>query len=207
MNVWIDGPAGRLHGVLWEPDGPARAAAVVCHPHPAHGGNMNNNVVYRAARGLQEAGLAVLRFDFRSVRRSEGTHDGRGAEEGDLEAALGWLEARFPDLPRWAAGFSFGARTTTGLLARAPERAQRALLIALPVLAYPCLEAERLDVPGLILMAGEDEFGTRAALEARFPELAARMEVDEIDGADHFFTGALDVLQARVQAWATANLS
>ena len=56
-------------------------------------------------------------------------------------------------------------------------------------------------------MAGGDEFGTRGALEARFPELTTRMEVDEIPGVDHFFTGALDVLQARVQAWATANPS
>jgi len=207
MIVWIDGPAGRLHGVLWEPDSSARAAAVVCHPHPSHGGNMNSNVVYRAARGLQEAGLAVLRFDLRGVRRSEGAHDGCGAEEGDLEAALAWLEARFPGLPRWAAGFSFGARTAAGLLARRPELAERVLLIALPVLAYPCEEAARLEVPGLILMAGGDEFGTRGALEARFPELTTRMEVDEIPGVDHFFTGALDVLQARVQAWATANPS
>lgn len=207
MNVWIDGPAGRLHGVLWEPEGPARAAAVVCHPHPAHGGNMNSNVVYRAARGLQEAGLAVLRFDFRGVRRSEGTHDGSGAEEGDLEAALAWLEDRFPGLPRWAAGFSFGARTTVGLLARRPELARRVLLIALPVRAYPCEAAAHLEAPGLVLMAGADEFGTRADLEARFPELASRMEVDELPDLDHFFTGGLELLQARVQAWARTDPS
>ena len=206
MDVWIEGPAGRLHGVLWEPKAPPRAAAVLCHPHPAHGGNMNSNVVHRAGRALQRAGLAVLRFDFRGVRRSEGAHDGDGAEEGDLEAALAWLAGRYPGLPLWAGGFSFGARTAVGLLARAPGDVERVLLLALPVLAYPCEGAEDLRLPGLVLMGSADSFGTRAALEERLPGLVQRMEVEEIAGADHFFAGALDVLQARVQAWAAANL-
>jgi alpha/beta superfamily hydrolase len=206
MDVWIEGPAGRLHGVLWEPEASPRAAAVLCHPHPAHGGNMNSNVVHRAGRALERAGLAVLRFDFRGVRRSEGAHDGDGEEQGDLAAALAWLGERYPGLPLWAGGFSFGARTVVGLLARAPGSVERVLLLALPVLAYPCEEVEDLSLPGLILMGSADSFGTRAALEERFPGLVQRMEVEEIEGADHFFAGALDLLQARVQAWAAANL-
>lgn len=206
MEVIIQGPAGRLAGVLWEPEGAplaTRASVALCHPHPAHGGTMDNKVVFRVGRALQAAGLAVLRFNFRGVGASEGVHDGQGAEEGDLAAALDWLKQRYPDTPRWAAGFSFGSRTVCGLLAREPERVERVLLIALPVLAYPCAEAGQLTLPGLILMAGDDNFGTRAALEARFPDLTQRMTIDEVPGVDHFFTGALDDLQQRIEAWAS----
>lgn len=202
MQVWIEGPVGRLHGELWEPEGEPKAVIALCHPHPAHGGTMSNNVVHRAGRALQEAGIAVLRFDFRGVRRSEGTHDGHGAEEGDLGAALAWLEDRFPGKALWAGGFSFGSRTTVGFLARNPSRVERVLLIALPVLAYTVDEAAELTLPGLALMAGDDTFGTKQALLARFPQLETRLEIDEIEGVDHFFTGALDELRNRVRDWA-----
>ena len=202
MRVSIDGPVGLLSGELWEPEGPPAAAAVLCHPHPSHGGTMRSTVVFRAARALQAAGSAVLRFDFRGVGESGGTHDGQGGEEQDLAACLDWLEARYPGLPRWAGGFSFGARTVAGLLARGSRGVQRVLLIALPVLVEPCAEVAALDLPGLILMAENDAFGTRADLTARSPGLAPGLELDEVPGADHFFTSALDDLQARVGAWA-----
>src|SRR5688572_23719782 len=112
-KFFIPGPAGRLESLLWLPrDGAQpRAAAVLCHPHPRGGGTMDNNVVFRTARGLQAAGLAVLRFNFRGVGASEGVHDGQGPEVNDAKAALDHLQQRFPELPLWGAGFSFGART------------------------------------------------------------------------------------------------
>src|SRR6478735_6650392 len=79
MDLFLPGPAGRLEAKLWEPEaGAPKAAIVFCHPHPLGGGTMDNKVVFRASRGLQEAGLAVLRFNFRGVRRSAGKHDGKG---------------------------------------------------------------------------------------------------------------------------------
>jgi len=133
MRFFIPGPVGRLEALLWMPkDGAApRAAAVVCHPLPTAGGTMDNNVVFRIARGLQHAGLAVLRFNFRSAGASEGVHDGKGAEEGDVRAALDHLERGLPGLELWAAGFSFGARTV-GSLARSEARIRRVALIAPP---------------------------------------------------------------------------
>ena len=201
MRIDFEGPVGRLEGILWEPEGPPRAAAVFCHPHPLGGGTMQNNVVYRAARGLQEAGLAVLRFNFRSVGRSAGEHDGNGAEDGDLSAALDLMAERYPNLPLWSAGFSFGSRTTCRVAAVEP-RIVRIVLVALPVLAYPCDMAHQVTQPGYALMAGEDEYGTLAALEERFPELAARLETHEIPGQSHFFPGALPEVTQRIRAYA-----
>src|SRR6516162_3864534 len=108
---FLAGPAGRLEALLEEPDDQeARLVAVVCHPHPLYGGTMHNKVVYRMARGLRRAGMAVLRFNFRGVGASEGEHANYIGEVEDARAALGWLRTRYPDLGYALAGFSFGSR-------------------------------------------------------------------------------------------------
>lgn len=211
MDLLVPGPVGRLEAQLWMPppeggvEVAPRAAAVVCHPDPAQGGEMQNAVVYRAARGLQQAGLAVLRFNFRGVGRSAGTHDGRGAEELDASAALDELERRFPDLELWGAGYSFGARTMSSL-AIAQPRIRRLVCIALPTLVWDCPALERLRIPGLILTGGADVHGNLADLRARCGELPAALELDEIAGADHMFRGLTRDLQERVRAFATRAL-
>lgn len=211
MEVFIPGPTGRLEAVLWSPRGAQseehapRAGAVVCHPHPKGGGTLHNNVVFRIARGLQQAGLAVLRFNFRGVAGSEGVHDGNGAEDEDARAALGWLEQRHPGLELWGAGFSFGARTIASL-ARSEPRIARLLCVALPVRAFDCSAILALRVPAHIIMAGQDAFGTAADLHARFPALPPNVEVEELAGVDHFFKGKTPELEERVRSWARKAL-
>src|SRR6266436_10453040 len=78
---------GQLEAVLKEPAAPV-AAVVVCHPHPLGGGTMNNNVVYRVAKVLGDAGAAVLRFNFRGVGQSTGRFDDGVGEEDDALAAV-----------------------------------------------------------------------------------------------------------------------
>src|SRR5580765_1850567 len=111
---------GQLEALLKEPSAPI-AAAVVCHPHPLGGGTMNNNVVYRLSRALVDAGVVVLRFNFRGVGASTGRHDGGVGEEADALAALDTLAGLHPDLPLWMAGFSFGARVGLTGGAREPR--------------------------------------------------------------------------------------
>lgn len=207
-KVTIQGPVGRLEAVLWEPEGgaPPRAVAVVAHPHPLHGGTMNNNVVHRTAGGLHAAGLAVVRFNFRGAGASEGVHDGKGGEEGDVRAVIDWLAARYPGLDVWAAGFSFGARTVAALAPREP-RIARVILVALPVIAYDCTFALKITQPGALFMAGEDGFGTLAVVRAQMPALVERFHAEEVPGVDHFFSGALDELRARVRAYAESALA
>ena len=198
MHLFVEGPLGRLEARLWTPEGEPRAACVVAHPHPLHGGTLHNTVVFRVARGLQEAGLAVLRFNFRGVGRSAGEHHGEGGEEEDVRAALDELERRFPGLDLWAAGFSFGARTVAGLVPKDP-RVARVLLIALPVAVHDCSQVSAVRIPGLVLQAGLDDFGNLAALERLHPDLYPGLERAEIAGATHFFKGFEDDLQRTVR--------
>src|SRR5438309_10502137 len=109
--LFLDAPAGRLEALLEEPEhGEPTEAALVCHPHPQHGGTMHNKVVYRIARGLRRMGAVVLRFNFRGVNLSEGAYaDGEG-ELDDARTALAYLRNRYPELPYTLAGFSLGSR-------------------------------------------------------------------------------------------------
>src|ERR1700692_4302035 len=110
-TLFLDGPAGRLEALLEEPeDATPVEAALVCHPHPQHGGTMHNKVVYRIARGLRGTGAVVLRFNYRGVNLSEGAYDNGEGELDDARVALDYLRGRYPALPFTVAGFSFGSR-------------------------------------------------------------------------------------------------
>ena len=74
-SITVPGPAGALEGLLQQRDSTHRLAALVCHPHPLYGGTLHNKVVHRVASTLHDMGAAVLRFNFRSVGGSQGTHD------------------------------------------------------------------------------------------------------------------------------------
>src|SRR5471030_1826750 len=92
------------------------------HPHPQHGGTMNNKVVYTLFQVFVQQGFSVLRFDFRGVGRSQGKFDRGEGELSDAASALDWLQTYNPNASAcWIAGFSFGAWIGMQLLMRRPE--------------------------------------------------------------------------------------
>src|SRR5436190_17565668 len=95
-NLFIEGPTGRLEALLKEPQGEIKRTAIVCHPHPLFGGTMHNKVVYRIAKAFQNAGFAVLRFNFRGTEQSAGTHNYGNGEQDDLRAAIQFMEQKYP---------------------------------------------------------------------------------------------------------------
>jgi uncharacterized protein len=217
----LRGPAGRLEAILAHPEGPPIAAAVVCHAHPLHGGMMHFKVVYRAAKALQSAGLAVLRFNFRGVGRSEGVHDHGTGEQEDARAALHELRERFPGLPLVLGGFSFGSAVALRVAAR-DARVRAVFALGYPLLlSFRGTRAGRVprNPPGLpdhshladvrqprLFVQGEnDEFGSGEALRVVVLELPLPREIVVIPGADHFFAGHLDALQGAVADWAEAR--
>jgi alpha/beta superfamily hydrolase len=197
-SLWIEGPAGKLEAMLEEPEnGPARACTVVCHPHPLYGGTMHNKVVHRIARGLRRSGMAVLRFNFRGVGRSQGTHGYLEGEIEDARAALNHLRVRFPELPYALAGFSFGSRAITRLGCQAGG-ALFLMAVGFPVRFGPPDYLRSCATPKIFIQSTTDEFGSRAELEPLFETLADPKRLIWIDAADHFFAGALDHLEEAV---------
>ncbi len=184
----VAGPAGTIECAIDVPEGAARGLALVAHPHPLHGGTLDNKVVQTLARALVELGYAAWRPNFRGVGASEGAWDGGRGEVEDLAAVLAHAGGGAPVL----AGFSFGA----AMQARLAERVtpQRMVLVGLAVAGF-----EVPPVPGdTLLVHGErDETVPLAALIdwARPQELP----VVVVPGADHFFHRRLGVLRAIVR--------
>ncbi len=197
----LAGPAGRLEAVLMLPPHEPVAAAVVCHAHPLHGGIMHYKLVFRAAKGLQASGAAVLRFNFRGVGRSEGQHDHGRGEQDDVRAALDEMARRFPGLPQVLAGFSFGSLMALRVGATDP-RVRALLALGLPLRLDPAGFLAGCTKPRLFVQGEHDEFGSGEALRelvARLPEPKALVVVP---GADHFFKGLLEPLQQAIETWA-----
>lgn len=210
-RLTIPAPHGGLEAVLKGPtDGGAdvvpRAAAVLCHPHPLGGGTMNNNVVYRAAKAMNDAGLAVLRFNFRGVGKSTGTHAHGVGEEEDALIALDALAAHYPDVPLWMAGFSFGARV--GLtVGAADDRVQKLLGIGLALKMFDYQFLADCPKPKAIVQASEDEYGGRAAIEAAVAGMAPPKSLFIVDGATHLFPGYLDPFESAAASAVAALLA
>jgi uncharacterized protein len=192
-NTFITGPAGRLEAIVKEPTDPVTRVAIVCHPHPLFGGTMHNKVVFRIARAFQNAGFAVLRFNFRGAGKSEGQHDNGVGEQGDLKAVIEFAQQRYPQAEIWLAGFSFGSAVM--LRAAACDDRVRAFIAAgVPLSKYDFSGLLRCNKPKLFVHGSLDEFGAASDLEKLFATLDQPKELRIFEGADHFFEGALNEL-------------
>ncbi|MFL6274435.1 MAG: alpha/beta hydrolase [Blastocatellia bacterium] len=196
-NTFFEGPAGRIEAILRDVEPPVRRAAIVCHPHPLFGGTMHNKVVFRISRAFQEAGFAVLRFNFRGTGRSQGTHDEGRGEQDDLRAAITFIEQKYADAEVWLAGFSFGAAV---MLRVACGDSRIAALIAAgaPVSKYDFSELIHCDRPKLFVQGALDEFGSPDELARFVTRLDEPKTLKVIEDADHFFAGHLDELAQTV---------
>jgi uncharacterized protein len=183
----LDGPAGTLEALLQEREGEVPAfSAIVCHPHPLYGGTMHNKVVHRAAGVLHGLGAAVLRFNFRGVGESAGAYDQGAGELDDARAAFAWVRARYPGVPAWVAGFSFGSWIAARLAAENPQVAQ-VVLIAPPVRTSSFEFMRTVTTPKLVVQGRVDTTCPPEALEAEYPDWAEPKELVFVDEATHFF--------------------
>lgn len=200
-NLFLDGPAGKLEAILWTPSrGPARLAAVVCHPHPLFGGMMHNKVVYNAAKALDALGLAVLRFNFRGAGMSEGKHDRGIGERDDVRAALDFLAAEFPNTPLLIAGFSFGC--WVGLRVGCEDARVTSLIgLGAPVNNTDFSYLAQCSKPKLFVHGSKDQFGDAEKLRAMVALVPGENKLVVVDGADHFFQGKLDQVDRAIADW------
>lgn len=207
-SVTVDGPTGRLEAILnvGAPDAPF--AALLCHPHPIFGGNLHNKVVYHAMKALNDPewglGWPALRFNFRGMGRSQGSHDGE-AEARDVLAAMDWMERELR-LPLAVAGFSFGAAMALRACSHQLRHDVRALIaIGLPTdvsePAYNYFFLRNLTLPKLFLSGDHDQFAPAAQLAEVVAASANPKHLVLVRDADHFFTDRLEPMQAALAGW------
>ena len=199
-KLWLEGPAGRIEAAMRSAS-PARALAVLAHPHPLQGGSLHNPVVFHSERELNRAGLTTLRFNFRGVGESEGSYDeGRGEVE-DLAAAISWARGLATEAPFLLVGYSFGA--WCGIRHAATHPKVTALIaIGLPLTTrFPLPELERLQCPMVVVQGSEDEFGPAEDLRTHLARCKPDAQLRVVEGTSHLFPdrardAATQVLQA-----------
>jgi uncharacterized protein len=198
-SLFLAGAAGRLEALLEEPDQSAVGIALVCHPHPQHGGTMHNKVVYRVAKGLRRSGHVVMRFNYRGVNLSEGAYAHGEGELDDARVALDVLTSRYPALPLTLAGFSFGSRIVLRM-GCAPHSLAPARVIAVgfPTVYKDRSFLENCTVPRIFIQSTRDQFGPVDELQPLVDALPEPKQMIWIDAQDHFFAGALEQLEESV---------
>ncbi len=205
QRVMIDGPAGHLEALVERPQAAvAGTVAVCCHPHPLYGGTMQNKVVHTLARAAQDQGVTSLRFNFRGVGGSGGSHDKGVGETDDAVAVADWCRRELGAAQLWALGFSFGSYVAFRLAAA--RAAALLVTVAPPVQRFDFARLEVPRCPWLVVQGDADELVNYEAVLDWTRTLDPAPEVETVPGAEHFFHGRLTVLRALVGAWLDGHL-
>lgn len=186
-----------LEAVAEESNAGSDHYAVVCHPHPLHGGTMDNKVVTTVARALLDLDIPAVRFNFRGVGASAGTFDAGIGETDDAAAAADWGAARWPGRRLIIAGFSFGAYVALRL---AQQRdAAQLITIAPPVALFDCSGMRAPACPWLVVQGDADEVVDPRQVIRWVESLEPRPTLVVMPGVGHFFHGRLPELKDAVR--------
>ena len=196
-----------LEGKWGGPETP-HAALVFSHPHPLYGGDMDNNVVRLVCHHLNRSGVATLRYNFRGVGGSEGTHDGGAGECADVEAAIQEARRRAGNaLPLFLAGYSFGSFVNWQAAGKPDVFAGEILIsppLDIPGFRYP--PRPSCATPVLIFLGDRDDFCSLdqgPSLRALAPSVAMQV----FEGVDHFWTGREKALAENILGWLSGILT
>lgn len=198
-KIWIEGPSGKLEAVLENPrvQTPLKWIAILCHPHPLHGGNMNNKVVTTLSRAFSEIGVYAVRFNYRGVGLSDGTYGDFSGETQDALAVLKWVKTNFKDNQIAVGGFSFGGCIAIELAKR--ESIGQLITIA------PALHLINYDLnitfnfPWLLVQGWEDEVVETNKILDWCSNLPKKPELWCLPDASHFFHGKLVYLKKKLE--------
>jgi alpha/beta superfamily hydrolase len=208
-EVIINGPEGRLEGRYQHSKQENAPIALLLHPHPQHGGTMNNKVVYTLFHAFARRGFSTLRFNFRGVGRSQGTFDRGEGELSDAAAALDWLQTYNPNAAAcWVGGFSFGAWIGMQLLMRRPE-IDAFVSVAPPSNLFDFSFLAPCPASGLIVQGDRDQVVPLEAVQRLINKLMHQRDIHIdyrlVPGADHFFYNHLDTLSTLVDDYIAGN--
>jgi uncharacterized protein len=204
-EVIFNGADGRLEGRYHHGPRTNAPLALILHPHPLHGGTMNNKVVYSLFHMFVRRGFSVLRFNFRGVGRSQASFDHGQGELRDAAAALDWMQQHNPNAgPGWVAGFSFGAWIGMQLLMRRPE-IHGFISLSLPANMYDFTFLAPCPSSGLIVHGTEDALVPPDSVHKLVQKLSQqrgiKIDLELVPGADHFFANHLRELEGSVETY------
>ncbi|HEU5230101.1 MAG TPA: alpha/beta fold hydrolase [Ktedonobacteraceae bacterium] len=197
LHINIPTPQGHLEGILKpeEEGSQPHYAGLVCHPHPLYGGTMHNKVVFKVAQTLQAMNIPTLRFNFRGVGHSSGTYDEGRGEMDDVRYSLEFLSRHYPGVPVILGGFSFGSYV--GLrVAAIDDRVQAMIGLGVPARMFDLETLQGCHKPKLFIHGTKDELAPYDLARKWFEQLPAPKSMVAVPGADHFFQGNLDEVQA-----------
>jgi len=192
----LTGPAGVLEALIETPAGletPPAAFGVICHPHPLHGGTLDNKVVWTLARAFQELGAPTIRFNFRGVGASAGSHDAGPGEIDDTLAAIAYGRERWPRVALWLAGFSFGG--VVAIRAAVSAHPSRLVTVAPGITRLDVGDAPPPACPWLIVQGDADDVVPAEAVIAWARTLSPAPQLTVLPGAGHFFHGRINELR------------
>ncbi|MBM3572912.1 MAG: alpha/beta fold hydrolase [Alphaproteobacteria bacterium] len=209
-EVIINGPEGRLEGRYLHSKQPAAPVALMLHPHPQHGGTMNNKIVYALYHSFARRGFSTLRFNFRGVGRSQGAYNRGEGELSDAASALDWLQTYNPNAGQcWIAGFSFGAWIGMQLLMRRPEIASF-VAVAPPANLFDFSFLAPCPSSGLVVLGSADELVTQESVQKLVDKLSSQRDISidykVIAGANHFFQNKIEDLDRHVDRYLAGQL-
>ncbi|MEO6065437.1 MAG: alpha/beta fold hydrolase [Lysobacterales bacterium] len=202
----LRGAVGAIEAVIDVPE-PADVrlgTVIVCHPHPLHGGTLHNKVVTILERSLRECGLRTLRFNFRGVGASEGTHDDGAGEADDLQEIAQWVMHARPQDALWLAGFSFGAAVAAHASIALP--CAQLITVAPPVDKYGFESSPPPTCPWLLIQGEDDDVVEPAQVYAYVEKLDNPPTLVKMPGAGHFFHRKLMDLRGALKNGVKANL-
>jgi hypothetical protein len=209
-EVVLTGAAGRIEGRYSPGKKDNAPIALILHPHPRAGGQMNHPVAVQLYHLFMKRGFATLRFNFRGVGRSQGEFDQGIGELADAATALDWLQANNPAASQtWVAGYSFGAWVGMQLLMRRPET-DGFISVSPPTNMYDFSFLAPCPASGLILHGTADTVVPPVEVEKVVSKLRTQkgivIDYDLVEGATHFWAEHLPEVEQRVGAYLDKRL-
>ncbi len=209
-EIIFNGPDGRLEGRFIQREEKGTPIAMILHPLPQLGGNMNHPVTYQLYQTFLDRGFTVMRFNFRGVGRSQGSFDHGVGELSDAAAALDWLQSFNPDAHQcWIAGYSFGAWIGMQLLMRRPE-ISGFIAVSPPANLYDFSFLAPCPASGLITHGDQDKIVPQDDVQKMVERLQAQKGIEiaynNISGANHFYEAHMEHLNKSINEYLNQRL-
>ncbi len=195
-TILLPGPAGNLEIRYQEPADATDQIGIICHPHPLHGGTMNNKVVTTLARTFKELNMINIRFNYRGVEQSEGSYDHGIGETDDALSVIQWAHNKWPDKKICLAGFSFGSYIALSASAKISDQKLISQLITIaPAVNHADFSGLAPSLPWIVVIAEKDVIVSGDEIRTWLKTLKTFPDILSFPEATHFFDGQLMALR------------